>query len=107
MYGSACGSVKRIRKCPARHSSRKIAPYVSETSESRSDCWMKMAANPAVSSNDAGISAISSRLRALMGGGSRVELSAFELDHEVLRVVLGAQLVIREGRAPRRRDRLQ
>ena len=63
-YGSAYGSVKRITRCATKHSARKTAPYVSETFERTSSRWMKIAANPAVTSSDAGISAISSRLRA-------------------------------------------
>jgi len=51
--------------CPIRHSPRKIAPYVSEMFESALERWMNTPANPAVTSSEAGISATSSRLRAL------------------------------------------
>src|SRR4051794_23709464 len=84
---------------------------------------MKIAANPAVSSSDAGISAISSRLRALIrrlrlavpvapalascGGSSSGQSSVFGRLHEALRVVLGPQLVGRERRAAALREALQ
>ena len=42
-----------------------------------------------------------------VAGAHELDLSAFELDHEVLRVVLRAQLVIRERLAPRGGDGLQ
>ena len=58
---------------------------------------MKIAAKPAVSSSDAGISAINSRLRALT---ARCCPASSRL-HEALGVVLGAQLVVGEGRAAR------
>ena len=51
---------------------------------------MKIAAKPAVSSSEAGTSASSSRLRTLL---TARQLPGLELAHEVLRVVLGAQLV--------------
>src|SRR3954451_9706700 len=56
---------------------------------------MKIAANPAATSSDAGTSASSSRLRALMSRGS-LDLTALERGHEVLGVILRAQLVVRE-----------
>src|SRR3954467_2762007 len=63
---------------------------------------MKIAANPAATSSDAGTSASSSRLRALMSRAS-LDLTALERDHEVLGVVLRAQLVVRERLAAIRR----
>src|SRR3954454_613641 len=56
---------------------------------------MKIAANPAATSSDAGTSASSSRLRALMSRAS-LDLTALERGHEVLGVILRAQLVVRE-----------
>src|SRR4051812_34048007 len=77
-----------------------------------SERWMKRAANPAVSSSDAGISAISSRLRALTEplrvrcpapaavsnrvAASRRNVSLLKIAHEALRVVARAQLVVGE-----------
>ena len=63
---------------------------------------MKIAAKPAVSSSDAGISASSSRLRALTR-----QLPALERDQEILGVVLRAKLVIGERLAPGLGDLLQ
>src|SRR3954470_5971310 len=60
---------------------------------------MKIAANPAATSSDAGTSASSSRLRALMCPAS-LDLAALERGHEVLGVILRAQLVVRERLAP-------
>src|SRR6476620_10110371 len=64
---------------------------------------MKIAANPAATSSDAGTSASSSRLRALMSAPS-LDLTALERDHQVLGVILGSQLVVGERLAAVRRD---
>src|SRR5215207_2600332 len=63
---------------------------------------MKIAANPAATSSEAGTSASSSRLRALMSPAS-LDLTALERDHQILGVVLRAQLVVRERRPACRR----
>src|SRR5437588_7894652 len=101
MYGSACGRVARIVTCPARHSPRKIAPYVRETLERTFERWITTPANPAVSRRDAGISPISSRLRALIArvlGASRSlrDVPQLQLAHEVQGVGLRAKLVVEE-----------
>src|SRR4051812_48898820 len=93
----------RTTRWVATHTPRKTAPYVSDTFDSRWDSWMKIAANPAATSSDAGTSASSSRLRALMSRPS-LDLTALERDHEVLGVVLGSQLVVGERLAPVGRD---
>src|SRR6476620_5132578 len=64
---------------------------------------MKIAANPAATSSDAGTSASSSRLRALMSAPS-LDLAAPRRRYGVLGVVLGAQLVVRERRTAVGRD---
>src|SRR4051812_47592187 len=97
--------------CTARQRPRKIAPNVSETFDRTLSRSMNTAAKPAVSSSDAGRSARSSRLRALIasapaGGRQRrrasddalsraAQRSGLELAHEVLRVVARAELVVR------------
>src|SRR4051812_18454120 len=67
---------------------------------------MKIAAKPAVSNSDAGTRASSSRLRAVTNK-PLVDLAPLELDHQVLRVVLGAQLVVGERRPAGGGDRLE
>src|SRR3954447_24627171 len=97
--------------CTARQRPRKIAPKVSETFDRTLSRSMNTAAKPAVSRSDAGSSASSSRLRALIASapdGSRqrrqasndalssaAQRSGLHLAHEVLRVVARAQLVVR------------
>src|SRR3954447_5737251 len=109
-YGSACGSVKRRTTCTARQRPRKTAPNVSETFESTLSRSMNTAAKPAVSSSDAGRSARSSRLRALIASApagsrqrrrasndalsSRAQRPRLHLAHEVLGVVARAELVV-------------
>src|SRR4051794_26403145 len=97
--------------CTARQRPRKIPPNVSETFERTLSRSMKTAAKPAVSSSDAGTSASSSRLRALIASapaGSRQSKDArsrgpqrpgLHLADEVLRVVARAQLVLRHEAA--------
>src|SRR3954451_11714083 len=97
--------------CAARQRPRKIAPNVSDTFDRTLSRSMNTAANPAVSSSDAGTSASSSRLRALLiaraPAGSRQERQAsndalsrwaqrsrLHLADEVARVVAGAELVL-------------
>src|SRR4051812_19508814 len=81
-----------------------------------SERWMNSAAKPAVSSSDAGISAISSRLRALTAqlrvrapasaamsnriGGSLRDVPLLQREHEPLGVVARAERVVGERRAP-------
>src|ERR1700730_840509 len=108
MYGSAFGSVSLTNTWPARHSPRKIAPYVRETFESTFERWMKTPAKPAVTSSDAGISPTSSRLRALIpparvqrcASASSVQLPELDRSNEVLRVRLRAKLIVEQGGAP-------
>src|SRR5437764_12387495 len=94
--------------CPTRHSPRKIAPYVSEMLDSAFERWMNTPANPAVTSSDAGISAISSRLRALTrpgpGGRSLRDPPELEIPDQVHRARLGAQLNVEEVGAAVCRD---
>src|SRR3954447_20371986 len=96
--------------CVARQRPKKIAPNVSETFDRTLSRSMNTAANPAVSSSDAGTSASSSRLRALIASapaGSRrrrqasndvlsraAQRSRLHLADEVARVVVRAQLVL-------------
>src|SRR3954469_2692102 len=96
--------------CVARQRPKKIAPNVSETFDRTLSRSMNTAAKPAVSSSDAGTSASSSRLRALIASapaGSRQNRQAgndplslaaqrprLHLADEVARVVARAQLML-------------
>ena len=95
MYGSAYGSVKRRNRCAGeaqaeedrrrRSARRRRGPPTA---------WMKIAAKPAVSSSDAGISASSSRLRALTEirpcSSSMTRSSASSLDRSLWSVNVAA-----------------
>src|SRR6266550_5627117 len=101
-----------MTKCAARHSARKIAPTERLKFDSRSWRCTNTAVKPAVTSSEAGTSAINSRLRALipelhcgLACESRSpELPSLKRPHEVVRVVARAHRVVEQRRAPPRRD---
>src|SRR3954447_20029563 len=101
-----------MTKCAARQSPRKIAPTDRLKFDSRSWRWTNTAVKPAVTSSDAGTSAISSRLRALIPGlqsglaceSHSLELSPFERANEAVRVVARAHRVVQQLLAARARD---
>src|SRR5437763_6375387 len=80
--------------------------------ESAFERWMNTPANPAVTSSDAGISPTSSRLRALIAfarqgrgsAGSSGQLSQLGGTHQVLGVLLRAQVVVQQRPAAIRRN---
>src|SRR6478752_4067508 len=94
----------RMKTCPATHSPRKIAPYVSDTFDRTFDRWMNTPANPAVNRSEAGIRQTSSRLRALTSGpryrNSLRDLPRLQVHHQRCRIRLRSQVVVQETVAP-------